>query len=206
MIIVLAALIAVAIAVPHRNALERVSPGVAIAIWLSALTLRALTGLLVVVGVLFFVPGTEVFALLTHWCWHAVLPVIAAHLGLNGHSVGDLATLGPLAVLVLSTASVHGAIASSCSTERPAVPSVGSCPGVARRCTRSRRHRWLVAREAQPTPAGSRGVSSRASRSCSYSSTGISPAACRRLSTVSGGSDGRLLSFSAGPRTSMTTA
>ena len=106
MIAVLAVLVAVAIALPHRLTLERVTPGVAIAIWLSALTLRALAGLLVVVGVLFFLPGTELFALLTHWCWHAVLPVVAAHLGLNGHSVGDLATLAPLAVLLLSTASL----------------------------------------------------------------------------------------------------
>ena len=110
MSIAFAALVAIAIVLPHRLTLSRVTPALALAIWLSALTMRALASLLVVVGVMFFLPGTELFGLLTHWCWHTVVPVLTTHLGLNGHSIGDVATLAPLAALLASTASLAWAV------------------------------------------------------------------------------------------------
>jgi len=88
--LVLAALVAAAISLPHLLHLDRSAPSAAVAIWLSALVLRALTGLFSVVYLVFFLPQTDVFVALTHWCWHAVLPLIATHLGLNGHEIGNV--------------------------------------------------------------------------------------------------------------------
>jgi len=102
----LAVVVASAIALPHALRLERVRPAVAVGIWLSGLALRALTVLYAALFVIFFVRASELFGLITHWCWHGVIPFIATHLALNGHSIGDAATVVPALVIAISLLSV----------------------------------------------------------------------------------------------------
>ena len=94
------------IALPHALRLERSAPATAAALWTASLALRALTALFVVLYLAFFLPSTSVFAALTHWCWHTVLPLLTTHLGLDGHRVGDAATILPGLVLTASLLSV----------------------------------------------------------------------------------------------------
>ncbi len=102
----LAMVVGTAIALPHAISLDRVRPAIAATIWMSALVLRALTAVFVAMFVVFFLRASELFGLVTHWCWHAVLPLVAAHLGLNGHQLGDAATVAPSFVLAASALSV----------------------------------------------------------------------------------------------------
>ena len=101
-----AAALVVAMALPHVLRLERSAPGAAAAVWLSALVVRALSVLAVTVYVAVVFPGTQLFDAITHWCWHTVLPLVAAHLGLDGHDVGAAAIVVPAVVLALSVLSV----------------------------------------------------------------------------------------------------
>ena len=106
MTISLIALFAGGIALPHMLRLDRSAPMAAATIWAVSLALRAL---LVIFGVLylaFLLPATEAFSEFTHWCWHAVLPFLTAHLGLDGHRVGDAATILPGLVAMASLLSV----------------------------------------------------------------------------------------------------
>ena len=98
----LAAVLAAGIALPHFLRLQRVAPTTAVVLWLSALALRALASLLGVVYLLFFLPRTEVFASLTHWCLHTALPRLADGLSLEGHGLGDRLLLLPGVVLAIS--------------------------------------------------------------------------------------------------------
>jgi len=50
-------------------------------------------------------PSTATFGELSGWCFHAVLPYVSAHLGLNGHAVGHAAVLTPAALLIAMLAS-----------------------------------------------------------------------------------------------------
>ena len=100
------AALACAIGVPHLLRLDRCEPVTAAAIWLAALALRALAAAYVALWLVFFLPATAVFDMLTHWCWHTVLPVLATHLGLDGHRFGDAATIAPSFVLAASAVSV----------------------------------------------------------------------------------------------------
>lgn len=102
----LAAVLVAAIALPHVLRFDRSTPALAALVWLGVLVLRALTALLAAVAVFAVMPSTEVFSLITHWCWHTALPLMAAHLGLDGHRVGDAALVLPGAVLALSAVSV----------------------------------------------------------------------------------------------------
>ena len=102
----LLALIAVGITLPHALRLNRSTPIAAAAIWSVGLALRALLVIFAVLYVAFFVPGTEVFAELTHWCWHTAVPIVADHLGLDGHYVGGAATVLPGLVAMVSLISV----------------------------------------------------------------------------------------------------
>src|SRR5215207_2374922 len=106
MTLALALMVASAIALPHLLPLDRARPVVAASIWLSALALRALTVVFVALFAVFFLRASELFGLITHWCWHAVIPFIAAHLALNGHEIGDAATVAPALVLAASLVSV----------------------------------------------------------------------------------------------------
>jgi bla regulator protein blaR1 len=87
---------------PHVLRLQRVHPVTAGVLWLSSLALRAFTGLLAVIMLLFFLPGTQFFAALSHWCLHIALPAIAVELHIEGHGLADLALLVPGLALALS--------------------------------------------------------------------------------------------------------
>lgn len=102
----LAALVFVLLALPHRMDLERASPRLAATIWAGALGLRALASVFAAIFVVLYLPPTALFSIVTHWCWHAVIPVITEHLPLSGHSIGDLALVAPASFLVLSAVSV----------------------------------------------------------------------------------------------------
>jgi bla regulator protein blaR1 len=102
----LATFVVAALAAPHALRLERASAGLAASIWLAALALRALTAVFCALFVVFYLPATELFAAVTHWCWHAVLPLIATHLPLDGHALGDVAVIAPASVLAASALSV----------------------------------------------------------------------------------------------------
>ena len=102
----LLALIAAGITLPYALRLNRSNPMAAATIWTVALALRALLVIFAALYVAFFLPGTEVFTQLTHWCWHTAVPVLASHLGLDGHYVGDAATILPGLVAMVSLVSV----------------------------------------------------------------------------------------------------
>ena len=106
MTVAFAALLAAAIGAPHLLCLERVSPALAAAVWLGALSLRALAAIFSAIFVVLYLPTTEVFTLVTHWCWHAVIPFLATHLPLSGHALGDAAIIAPAFVLSASVLSV----------------------------------------------------------------------------------------------------
>ena len=96
------ALLATVIALPHLLRLTAVRPSTAASLWTANLTLRALSGVSIAVWLAVMVPISGVLSTLTHWCWHTIIPLAATHLGLNGHRMGDLATVLPSAVLALS--------------------------------------------------------------------------------------------------------
>jgi hypothetical protein len=98
----LAAIVAAGIVVPHVLRLQRAAPVTAVVLWLSSLALRALIGVLAVIFLLLFLPRTEIFDSLTHWCLHAGLTGSADDLTVEGHGMGDLALFVPGAVLVVS--------------------------------------------------------------------------------------------------------
>jgi Zn-dependent protease with chaperone function len=106
MILALAASVALGIGLPHLLDLTRAAPTPAALLWLCSLALRALAGLLVVTYLVLYLPSTGLFQAIAHWCWHAVLPVAAAHLGLDGHRLADTATIVPLVLLTASLISV----------------------------------------------------------------------------------------------------
>jgi Zn-dependent protease with chaperone function len=98
----LAGLVIAVIGAPHVLRLESAAPGLAAFIWLAALALRGLAAVFCAIFVVLFLPTTQLFSLITHWCWHAVVPYVAAHLPLDGHALGDLALLMPAFVLAVS--------------------------------------------------------------------------------------------------------
>ena len=106
MTLVLAGLVVAAIAAPHVLSLERARPATAATIWMAALALRALSAVFIALVAIIHLRATELFALVTHWCWHAVVPPLATHLGLNGHQLGDAASIAPFFALAASLVSV----------------------------------------------------------------------------------------------------
>lgn len=90
---------AVAVLVPHALSLGRVRPSSAIAIWLSALVLRALLSVSAAAAFLTVMHGSATFHQFAGWCWHAVLPGVALHLSVNGHRLEMLALALPLLTL-----------------------------------------------------------------------------------------------------------
>jgi hypothetical protein len=102
-----AALIAtIGIVLPHMLHLERSTPATAATLWAVSLALRALMAIFGALYLAFFVPSMPFFTDVTHWCWHTVLPIAATHLGLEGHKVGDAATILPGLLLMASLLSV----------------------------------------------------------------------------------------------------
>jgi hypothetical protein len=118
MIVAVGAMIAAGILFPHVVRLERVSPITAAAMWACSLGLRALAGVFAAIYVVFFLPATEGFGALTHWCLHAVLPLVATHLGVSGHGLGDAAIVMPGVLLAASLASAAFGIARAARAVR----------------------------------------------------------------------------------------
>lgn len=106
MSLVLAGVVIAAISLPHLLRLERVTPTIGAALWGSALALRAQTGIFLALWLVLYLPRTALFDAVTHWCWHTVVPLVATHLGLDGHRVGDAATILPAFALVASMLSM----------------------------------------------------------------------------------------------------
>jgi len=106
MILALAAVVAAAIVLPHVLRLERVSPATAATLWVGALGLRALAAVFTALYVVLFMPATQLFDALTHWCWHTIVPLATTHLGFSGHSVGDAMTTVPSMLLATSAVSI----------------------------------------------------------------------------------------------------
>jgi Zn-dependent protease with chaperone function len=95
--------IAAVLVVPYVLPQSRLDAPTGIALWLSVFGLRAALALSLATVLILYLPATELFTLLTHWCVHAVVPFIATHLGLDGHRLGDVAILVPALVLAAST-------------------------------------------------------------------------------------------------------
>jgi hypothetical protein len=109
---------------PHALRLSRVSPLAAATIWTSALSLRALTVVLAAAWLLLFFPATQLFAALTHWCWHHLLPA-----ALDGHDVGHATTIAPTLLGLASLLSVGvGAVKLGHSLRRHVAASLTRGP------------------------------------------------------------------------------
>lgn len=106
MIAILALGVAIGIGLPHALCLDRVTPSTAAALWTVSLALRALSAVFVVIYLVLFAPATTVFDAVTHWCWHAVLPALTTHLGLDGHDFGDAVIVLPAVLLAASGVSI----------------------------------------------------------------------------------------------------
>lgn len=100
------ALLGVVLVAPRVVRLDEAPPALAAATWFSALVARAGLTIVAAAGVIVAVPSTSLFETVSGWCWHTILPVIAAHLGFNGHSLADAAILLPTLLLAVSTVSV----------------------------------------------------------------------------------------------------
>ena len=130
MMVLLAAAVALGVLLPHGLPLRRASPIVAAATWCAALAIRAVTVVYVVLYLALFLPHTELFAALTHWCWETIVPLLATHLGLDGTHVGGGAVALPAAVLAASTISAVWGIAVAARAVRAVLRrgSLGSGP------------------------------------------------------------------------------
>ena len=102
----LASAIVLLLAVPYLLPSRSLSPVSGIVLWSSVLFMRAVLAVFLAVVVVFFIPATQLFSLLTHWCLHAVVPFFATHLGFDGHSLGDAAVVVPAVVTAASLLSV----------------------------------------------------------------------------------------------------
>jgi hypothetical protein len=102
MTIAFAAIVIAGIVLPHLLHLHRVAPVTASVLWLVSLALRALTGLMAVTLLLFFLPRTEVFESVTHWCLHAAVPGFAGEVAVEGHRIGDVTLFLPGLALAAS--------------------------------------------------------------------------------------------------------
>jgi Zn-dependent protease with chaperone function len=84
---------------PHQFPLQRVAPATAAAVWLLALGLRAVVALAAAVLLFLYLPSVGLLHVATHWCFHILLPRLAEHLGMHGHSIADLASVVPALTL-----------------------------------------------------------------------------------------------------------
>jgi len=102
----IAFLIVALVVAPHLLPQERIAASSGIALWMASLALRAVLSLSLVLVAVLYLPATELFSLLTHWCFHAVLPFLTTHLGFDGHRLGDTAVIVPGLVIAASSLSV----------------------------------------------------------------------------------------------------
>lgn len=113
-----AAALAAALIAPHGVAQRGLPPRTGIALWMGVLTLRAVMALALAAIALLYLPATELFGLLTHWCLHAVVPFLTTHLGFDGHRLGDVAVLVPALVIALFTLSAAFALSRAAIAAR----------------------------------------------------------------------------------------
>lgn len=125
----LAASLVGGIVAPHGPGLRRASPSAAAAIWMAALMLRALTVVYLAIYLVLFLPTTQAFAELTQWCLHAVVPLLADHLGLDGHRLGDTAVIVPAVVVAASLVSVTFGIVRAAAAVRRLLLKTALGPG-----------------------------------------------------------------------------
>jgi Zn-dependent protease with chaperone function len=93
---------AVALAAPHLVPLRHARPLPAIAVWLSALALRALLAIAIATAAMAALTTLEPLRAALDWCWHEVLPDLPAALGFAEHPVTHAAVTVPLLALVTS--------------------------------------------------------------------------------------------------------
>lgn len=129
MTLAVAGILVLGIALPHLLDLRRAAPSAAAVLWLCSLALRALTGLVGVMFLVLYLPSTGLFQAVAHWCWHAVLPLVAAHLGLDGHRLADAATVVPALVLTASLISVAVGVVRAARSVRRLVKRHALRPG-----------------------------------------------------------------------------
>ncbi|MBA2637842.1 MAG: M56 family metallopeptidase [Solirubrobacterales bacterium] len=129
MSVVLTVLVAGGILAPHGLGLRRAAPAIAATIWLAALALRALTVVYLAMYLLMFLPATEAFVAVTHWCWHTVIPLLTTHLGLDGHRIGDTAVILPAVVVAASLVSVTFGVVRAARAVRRLLTSTSLGPG-----------------------------------------------------------------------------
>lgn len=127
----MAMVLAMAIAAPHVLDLRASPPAAGAAVWFSSLALRSLIVLAAAGFALVYLPQTEFFSALAHWCLHAVVPLLTAHLGLDGHRVADAVIVLPAGLLVLSLSSGMLAIIRAARIVKRSVTkgSLGAGPG-----------------------------------------------------------------------------
>jgi Peptidase family M48 len=106
----LAGALVLATTAPHLLPSSRLTPASGVFLWLAVLAVRALLVALLALALILYLPTTQLFQLLTHWCFHAVIPFMATHLGFSAHSVGDAATLIPSVAIAASLVSALFAI------------------------------------------------------------------------------------------------
>jgi len=124
-------LVAVGILAPYLLPRTSLSPMTGVLLWLGVLSLRAVLVTFSAFLVVLFLPATEVFEILTHWCFHAVLPFLTTHLGFSGHGVGDAASILPMLLIATSAAWAVFAVIRTAWTMRHWIrrSSLGIGPG-----------------------------------------------------------------------------
>lgn len=125
------AALAIAMMIPNVLRLENALPSVAAALWLAALTLRALFATLVAISALALLPGTSPFNSLAAWCWNTTLPIVSSQLGVSGAWLVKAVVVLPLLVLASWALTRAAQITSSHRSLRQTLMShsLGTGPG-----------------------------------------------------------------------------
>lgn len=103
--LVAAGVLLVLLRVPQRLLPRALSPGLGIAVLLSALALRVALVSSVALLALLALPATSSFQHLSSWCFHTVAPYLSLHIGLNGHAIGHAAVLAPASIIIVMLAA-----------------------------------------------------------------------------------------------------
>lgn len=105
MIALAAVTLAGSLLAPHLVRQHRIAAPTGIALWLCVLCLRAALAAAGAILLILYFPATQLFQVLTHWCIHAVIPLVTTHLGFSGHRLGDAAVVVPAIVVGVSLVS-----------------------------------------------------------------------------------------------------
>lgn len=105
MTVLVAGLLVAGVFSPYLLPSGALTPMTGIAVWTSVLALRAMLVVSLAVTLVLYLPATQLFQLVTHWCVHAAIPFLATHLGFSGHRFGDAAMLLPGLIVAVSLIS-----------------------------------------------------------------------------------------------------